>query len=1043
MEMLSSVDFMTGAAAVGLASKTLGSIAGGLINSIYNHDFQRGQATNRLNSQLEIEESKRKFWAEIEKGREDFQLWVNSENMKIAYETNEQNHLFRIKEIREKSNLIMREKEYQQVIASWPLHTPPIVMRDQQLLPNNTVALRVLFSKNNDQNFCFYSEVERHLDDFISSYKNCFNSKNIVFFHRAWKDNCAGGAFVDNIRFLMKDLPVLVVDVDMLPGGDIRLSVTAWGFNYGNNTNDSYVHGKAFNISYDPSRLSDKSYSRELSDSIAAHLKFSVGYIYDLYNLAVYNRIPLLPRVAQYDLDNIERPQLALLNYDDIRATFSNEYSNMYFRLLGKSEAQRLGDDLESLPGSRIMLMSDLRFRYATATKGLIPSEEYTQYLDESVQAWSALRTTSDTRSFLRSMLNNPKNSIDKYYSKDDRRHWIRLCSAYKDAEKLDDIGKMCMQLGVYMDGAAASDWYRQAAESGDMEAQFRLGQCFSSVKKYSEAIKWYSLSAAQGYNEAKCKLADYLYNGLGCNKDYCKAVLLYKEAAKSGYSWGQYGLGNCFSYGKGVEKNLATALEWYKKAAQQLHLEAQFRYAECLLEIQNANSLEPDKNTIYSEYFAKTDTLCTYALWRSCIRVKECRSLDDLDCFFTKVKCGINTYSSANKIVHLNYDESIEYYRLAAERGHAESQYKLGQCFYFGYGVDKDFSEAIDWYRKAAEQGHIEAQYKLGRCYYCGYGVDKDYSEAVKFYKKAAERGHAGAQSSLGLCFFRGHGVIKNDKHAYTWCSKAAQQGYVKAQADLGNYFFKGYGVAKNYTEAVNWYRLAAEQGNAEAQYGLGRCFDAGYGVERDYIEAFRYYSLAAEQGHASAQSCLGDCYKYGYGTAQNYHEAVKWYERSAQQSNKYGQYNLADSYRLGLGVDTKDCYKAFQLYLASAEQGYSYAQVCVGNCYLLGEGTEIDYDKAVEWYSVAAKKDNAEAQWRLGDCYFYGCLVDYEEAIRWYFKSARNGNAEGQFKLANCYENGFGIEIDCIEAEKWYRKASEQGHEFAQFKLKQFLED
>lgn len=134
MEMLSSVDFMTGAAAVGLASKTLGAIAGGLINSIYNHDFQRGQAANRLKSQLEIEENKRKHWDKIERDREDFQLWVNSENMKIAYETNEQNHLFRIKEIREKSNLIMQEKEYQQVITSWPLHTPPIVMRDQQLL---------------------------------------------------------------------------------------------------------------------------------------------------------------------------------------------------------------------------------------------------------------------------------------------------------------------------------------------------------------------------------------------------------------------------------------------------------------------------------------------------------------------------------------------------------------------------------------------------------------------------------------------------------------------------------------------------------------------------------------------------------------------------------------------------------------------------------------------------------------------------------------------------------------------------------------------
>ena len=62
------------------------------------------------------------------------------------------------------------------------------------------------------------------------------------------------------------------------------------------------------------------------------------------------------------------------------------------------------------------------------------------------------------------------------------------------------------------------------------------------------------------------------------------------------------------------------------------------------------------------------------------------------------------------------------------------------------------DLAEAAKWYRKAAEQGHSEAQYQLGECYYCGHGVDKDYNEAVKWFRKAAEQGNSDAQYTLDM---------------------------------------------------------------------------------------------------------------------------------------------------------------------------------------------------------------------------------------------------------------------------------------------------
>ena len=42
------------------------------------------------------------------------------------------------------------------------------------------------------------------------------------------------------------------------------------------------------------------------------------------------------------------------------------------------------------------------------------------------------------------------------------------------------------------------------------------------------------------------------------------------------------------------------------------------------------------------------------------------------------------------------------------------------------------DRAEAMRWYRLAAEQGDAEAQRKLGNCYFAGRGVPRDYVEAA-----------------------------------------------------------------------------------------------------------------------------------------------------------------------------------------------------------------------------------------------------------------------------------------------------------------------
>ena len=69
---------------------------------------------------------------------------------------------------------------------------------------------------------------------------------------------------------------------------------------------------------------------------------------------------------------------------------------------------------------------------------------------------------------------------------------------------------------------------------------------------------------------------------------------------------------------------------------------------------------------------------------------------------------CDMDT--SINIMDHKIYRE-IEMMKCckAAERGDANAQYRLGNCY--AEGMEKNDAEAVKWYRKAAEQGNDDAQ--------------------------------------------------------------------------------------------------------------------------------------------------------------------------------------------------------------------------------------------------------------------------------------------------------------------------------------------
>jgi TPR repeat protein len=97
-----------------------------------------------------------------------------------------------------------------------------------------------------------------------------------------------------------------------------------------------------------------------------------------------------------------------------------------------------------------------------------------------------------------------------------------------------------------------------------------------------------------------------------------------------------------------------------------------------------------------------------------------------------------------------------------------------------FGDGVLQGNEKAAFWYRLAADQGYADAQFKLGSVYAQGrLGIKKDEQESAIWYLKAAEQGHYESQREIGLRFHHGLGIEQSHIDAFYWFAIYLSRGY------------------------------------------------------------------------------------------------------------------------------------------------------------------------------------------------------------------------------------------------------------------------
>lgn len=221
------------------------------------------------------------------------------------------------------------------------------------------------------------------------------------------------------------------------------------------------------------------------------------------------------------------------------------------------------------------------------------------------------------------------------------------------------------------------------------------------------------------------------------------------------------------------------------------------------------------------------------------------------------------NTSSSSSPLPDF---DPYQLYLLAAEQGHCEAQFCLGEMFEYGNRYDGtggnsnnnikintaslfdvDLEKAIRYYKQASNQGHAESQYRLGFMYHLNGRciIEHNIETAIHYYKLAALQGHVESQYQLGRIFEQQQFVtgISTTNTDSTTDSPTSSSSSTDNDQHRRRYL----------DQAIDFYKLASMQGHGEAQLRLARIFKLGVkGIDVDKSKelALRYSRLAADNG-------------------------------------------------------------------------------------------------------------------------------------------------------------------------------------------------
>lgn len=582
-----------------------------------------------------------------------------------------------------------------------------------------------------------------------------------------------------------------------------------------------------------------------------------------------------------------------------------------------------------------------------------------------------------------------------------------------------------------------ALEYYKKAAARNDIDSIHDVIRLMKDTPENQEELfSWCKRGAQLNDGYCICQLGKFFFYGIGTEMDEFKAMDCFRKAESMQIPEAYYFLGLAYYEAKGVvSPNLQKAEEYFQKAAEAGYADAIKAIAELYMQSGQENGY--DKAIEYLQKIAEGEhaDIAYEGLMR--IAVEKMTSQDYSDPQNSELYQKALQFEKAGKAAGMTqslseiflkrgidlcdieqYASAIEPLLQAAQMGETDASTRLGDLYYYGYGVDVDYEQAYYWFLNAAQKGNAYAQYSVAFMYMKGLFVEQEESQVIKWMKLAAENGNISAQKNMGDYYYYGSfGCQKDMRETIKWYEMGARNNDPDCILRLGLIYEEGDGVQKNILKAADWYQRGAKAGIPSCLYNLGKLI-INKEISGDEAKGFGLIQQAAEEGYSFAQNYMGKAYRFGWHVNINPVRATNWFSKAAEQDLSDAMCNLGDMYSHEDGLTT-DYDKALYWYEKAAEKQHQRALTEIGDMYYSGKGVPQNYQKAIEYYQKACAEGYPYAFYSLGFMYLkgQGTSPDKEKAIEYLSQAAAMGN-ESAFQLLNRIdheaEDNDGKEVD-----------------------------
>ncbi len=356
--------------------------------------------------------------------------------------------------------------------------------------------------------------------------------------------------------------------------------------------------------------------------------------------------------------------------------------------------------------------------------------------------------------------------------------------------------------------GAEALTKLVQAADRGDLDAQYRLGLV--------------------------------LVYGAGAQADPAAGVAWLQRAAKGDHARAHVFLGELHSFGVLVSRDATFARLHFRAAARKGNRDGRYWAASSFLD-----PLEPS--------LGRRDVEAGLKMMRELAMTGDKAAWSRLGDTY---RSGIRNRKTGERLLAPDFSEALRWYEKGAAAGDRTAMFILGDLILARHPAPKPFEKARRWFREAARAGHTNAELRLAEMYELGLGGASDYAKAWAIYRKFEDSGNVGDRWRLGRMYEFGRGVRRDLGKAlafYTHDRGLMPQAEVLR---IARSIEAGRGFQRDIAKARAFYCFAVDI-PAGAFRGAQLC-EGGIGGAVDLREAYSLYFVAAHDGHAGARDGL-----------------------------------------------------------------------------------------------------------------------------------------------------------------------------------------